>query len=139
MHSFVEFNDGSVLAQLSPPDMKLPIQYALTYPKRVPGVASKMDWTKAMQLNFEPPDVDRFPALELGMEVAHKGGTTGAVLNAANEAAVHEFLEGQLKFTEIVPACRSVLDNHNFDPAPSLDTLIEIDRWARKEVSRLTC
>jgi 1-deoxy-D-xylulose-5-phosphate reductoisomerase len=89
-----------------------------------------------LQLEFEPADGERFPALALGHDVARAGGTSGAVLNAANEAAVEAFLGGELHFTEIVPACRSVLDSHNFDSEPSLDELIEIDRWARQEIAR---
>jgi len=139
VHSMVEFVDGSVVAQMSPPDMKLPIQYALTYPERQPGVAAKFDWSKAHQLEFEPADFDRFPALSLGLEAARAGGTTGAVLNASNEAAVAGFLAGELKFTEIVPACRDVLEHHDFDPRPSLEQLIELDVWARREVLRWVC
>ncbi|MBL8826287.1 MAG: 1-deoxy-D-xylulose-5-phosphate reductoisomerase [Planctomycetaceae bacterium] len=136
VHSMVEYVDGSVVAQLSPPDMKLPIQYALLYPERQSGVAARMDWTRGHDWHFEPPDLDRFPALKLGFEAARAGGTTGAVLNAANEAAVAGFLAGELKFTDIVPTCRSVLDQHDFEPRPSLDRLIELDRWARLEVER---
>ena len=95
VHSLVEFIDGSVMAQLSPPDMKLPIQYALDWPHRKAGVAERLDWRQAMQLDFEPPDLERFPALGLGLEVARRGGTAGAVLNGANEAAVAAFLAGQ--------------------------------------------
>jgi 1-deoxy-D-xylulose-5-phosphate reductoisomerase len=139
VHSFVEYIDGSVLAQLSPPDMKLPIQYALTYPQRTEGVAARMNWADCMRLEFEPPDLERFPALELGREAARAGGTTGAVLNAANEAAVGGFLRGELPFTEIVPACRGILEHHDFDPSPTLDELIRIDDWARKEMARWVC
>ena len=114
VHSFVEFVDGSVIAQLGPPDMKLPIQYALEYPDRQPGVAERLDWQKRWRLEFEPADTERCPALALGYECARAGGTSGAVLNAANEAAVKAFLEGELHFTEIVPACRSVLEAHQF-------------------------
>ena len=139
VHSMVEFVDGSVIAQMSPPDMKLPIQYALGWPDRQPGIAARLDWSAAMQLEFEPPDLERFPALALGLEAARAGGTTGAVLNAANEAAVAGFLSGELEFTEIVPTCRSVLANHQFDASPSLERLIELDRWARQEVLRWVC
>jgi 1-deoxy-D-xylulose-5-phosphate reductoisomerase len=139
VHSLVEFVDGSIIAQLSPPDMKLPIQYAFTYPDRMPGVAAKLDWTQTQHLDFEPPDFERFPALLLGLEAARAGGTTGAVLNAANEAAVAGFLAGELRFTEIVPTCRSVLQNHDYEANPSLDRLIELDRWARQEVARWAC
>ena len=134
VHSMVEYCDGSVLAQLSPPDMKLPIQYALTYPERWPSPAARLDLTEQWQLEFSPPDFERFPSLALGFEAAERGGTTGAVLNAANEVAVAEFLAGRLPFRQIVPACRAVLDQHNFDPQPTLDELIAIDSWAREEV-----
>jgi len=136
VHSMVEYRDGSVIAQLSPPDMKLPIQYALTWPERREGVAAKLDWSRAMELHFEPPDLERFGALRLGLEVAAAGGTAGAVLNGANEAAVAAFLDGRLSFCEIVPACQSILQNHNFDPNPSLEQVLEADRWARQEVLR---
>lgn len=139
VHSFVEFVDGSVVAQLGPPDMKLPIQYALEYPHRQPGIAPRVDWQSSWHLDFEPADMVRFPALQLGHECAKQGGTSGAVLNAANEAAVAAFLEGELHFTEIVPACRSVLEAHDFEPHPTLDRLLELDRWARQEVSRWVC
>jgi 1-deoxy-D-xylulose-5-phosphate reductoisomerase len=139
VHSLVEFRDGSVLAQLSPPDMKLPIQYALSYPERWECPSPRLDLASTMQLDFEPPDEERFPALSLGHEVAAAGGTTGAVLNAANEAAVQSFLDGQIPFTEIVPACRSVLDSHHFEARPSLEKLIELDGWARQEVTRWVC
>jgi 1-deoxy-D-xylulose-5-phosphate reductoisomerase len=139
VHSFVEYIDGSVLAQLSPPDMKLPIQYALTYPARSTGIAARMNWSDCLRLEFEPPDLERFPALELGREAARAGGTTGAVLNAANEVAVEGFLRGELPFVEIVPACRSILEHHDFDPSPTLDDLIQVDGWARKEMARWVC
>ncbi len=136
VHSMVEYIDGSVIAQLSPPDMKLPIQYALTWPERCEGVAAKLDFGRAMHLEFEPPDPDRFPALGLGLEAAAAGGTTGAVLNGANEAAVAAFLAGRLPLDRIVPACRRALDEHTYDPNPTLSQLMNLDRWAREEVSR---
>lgn len=136
VHSLVEFNDGSVVAQLSPPDMRLPIQYALTYPERHDGPAEKLSFAGGLHLDFEPPDEDRFPALRLGREVAAAGGTAGAVLNAANEAAVARFLGGDLRFVEIVPACRAVLEQHHFEPNPTLERLLALDRWAREEVTQ---
>ena len=139
VHSLVEFIDGSVIAQLGSPDMKLPIQYALTYPRRTAGVGAALDFSERMRLDFEPPDPERFPALALGLEVARAGGTAGAVLNAANEAAVAGFLAGKLPFTEIVPSCRAVLEQHQFDPSPSLAQLLELDAWARQEVMRWVC
>jgi 1-deoxy-D-xylulose-5-phosphate reductoisomerase len=139
VHSFVEFVDGSVIAQLGPPDMKLPIQYALEHPRRRPGIAQRLDWSVPWRLDFQPPDPERFPALKLGHECAQAGGTSGAVLNAANEAAVAAFLAGELHFTEVVPACRSVLEAHEFEAAPSLERLLDLDRWARQEVARWVC
>jgi 1-deoxy-D-xylulose-5-phosphate reductoisomerase len=139
VHSMVEFQDGSLLAQLSPPDMKLPIQYALSYPHRWDGPAERMDLSRAWQLEFSPPDPERFPALELGREVARSGGTSGAVLNAANESVVAEFLGGRLRFNEIVPACRAVLEHHDFESHPSLERLVELDRWAREEITKWNC
>lgn len=139
VHSLVEYVDGSVLAQMSPPDMRLPIQYALYYPERTGGVADRFDWRKGLRLEFEPPDRERFPAIGLGEEAARTGGTAGAVLNAANEAAVEAFLDGELHFTEIVPACRSVLGAHHFEPNPTLERLLAVDRWARQEISRWVC
>ncbi len=136
VHSMVEFIDGSVVAQLSPPDMKLPIQYALTWPDRTTGPAQRMDWTQSWCLEFEPPDLERFPALSLGYEAARTGGTAGAVLNAANEAAVAAFLDRQLPFHEIVPACRDVLAHHSYDAHPSLARLLELDAWARQEIAK---
>ena len=134
IHSMVEFVDGSVIAQLSPPDMRLPIQYALTYPTRVSAPSRPMDWAKPMQLDWKPADLDRYPALLLGFEVAKKGGTCGAVLNAANEASVELFLDNRIKLTDIATICRQVLDHHHFSPNPSLSELLTQDRWARKEV-----
>jgi len=136
VHSLVEFSDGAVVAQLGPPDMKLPIQYALSYPERWDGPATRLDFRRAFSLDFFPPDEERFPALGLGHEVARRGGTAGAVLNAANEAAVAGFLHGRIRFTDVVPACRAVLDEHNYDPSPTLQQLLGLDAWARKEMTK---
>jgi len=134
VHSLVEFVDGSVIAQLSPPDMRLPIQYALSYPRRVPGPARRLDVTERLTLHFEPPDHDRFPALRLGLEAARRGGTAGAVLNAANEAAVEGFLAGRLGFPEIAEVSGRLLAHHPHSADPDLDELRELDAWARREV-----
>jgi 1-deoxy-D-xylulose-5-phosphate reductoisomerase len=136
IHSFVEFTDGSVLAQLSPPDMRLPIQYALTYPERVAGPARRVCWSELGQWNFEQPDGETFPGLQLGYEVARRGGTCGAVLNAANEEAVRRFLEGDLAFLDIARVCRAVLSHHDYSARPSLAELHAVDGWARQEVNR---
>jgi len=139
VHSFVEFIDGSVIAQLSPPDMKLPIQYALSYPERLDGPARRLDFTQALRLDFEPPDPVRFPAVRLGHEAATRGGTCGAVLNAANEEAVRGFLDGELRFTDIADVCARVLDEHPFQADPSLDEVRRLDAWARQEVVKWAC
>jgi 1-deoxy-D-xylulose-5-phosphate reductoisomerase len=101
VHGFAEFRDGSVIAQLSPPDMKLPIQMALTWPARHTGVAKRLDWTNLKSLEFEPIDHARFPAVRLAHEVIRRGGSAGATLNAANEVAVQAFLEGHIAFGQI--------------------------------------
>ncbi|WP_242632035.1 1-deoxy-D-xylulose-5-phosphate reductoisomerase [Rubripirellula amarantea] len=134
IHSMVEFDDGSVIAQMSPPDMRLPIQYALTYPRRLPCPAPPLDRTQPWDLSLEVADRERFPALDLGFEVAAAGGTAGSVVNAANEEAVGLFLDGKIRFTDIVSGCRSVLEHHTHDCDPTLATLLELDLWARNEI-----
>lgn len=135
VHSLVEFVDGSVMAQLSPPDMRLPIHYALSAPHRTPGPARRLDFTTMLHLDFEPPDPERFPALRLGHDAAARGGTAGVVLNAANEAAVHGFLTGELRFPDIAEICRRVLDEHAFVADPTLDDVRRLDAWARQAVA----
>jgi 1-deoxy-D-xylulose-5-phosphate reductoisomerase len=134
VHSMVEFVDGSVIAQLSPPDMRLPIQYALTYPARAAGPARKLDLTRAMSLRFEPPDFERFPALGIAYDVARRKGTLGAVMNAANEEAVAAFAAGRVAFGEISTLVGLTIDAHQFVDAPTLDELLAADRWARETV-----
>ena len=136
VHSMVEFVDGAVLAQLSPPDMRLPIQYALYETERRPCPTRKFDWTRSFSFDFEPPDFERFPALELGFRVAKAGGSAGVVLNAANEVAVDAFRRERLTFDRIPALCRQILDSHNFDASPSLDKIFELDSWARKETEK---
>ena len=111
VHSMVEFVDGSVIAQMGIPDMSLPIQYALTYPQRLAGAAKKLQLDQLKTLTFEKPNPKVFPAIEMGFEVAQKGGTAAAVFNAANEAAVEQFLAGRIKFGNIVELVRQCLDN----------------------------
>ena len=136
IHSMVEFVDGSVIAQMSPPDMKLPIQYALTYPERIAGPAERIDFTTAMSFDLIPADLEKFPALKLGFEVAETGGTSGAVLNAANEVAVNAFLNGEIAITDIAKHCRQILDKHTFLADPTLQQLMAADAWARQETSK---
>jgi len=132
VHSMVEFVDGSTIAQLSPPDMRTPIQFALTYPDRTDGVGRRMDWSESVSLHFEPPDLGRFPALRLAQDVAERGGTLGAVFNAANEVAVDAFTSGNVPFGEISRLIELTIRAHRVQPASSLDDLLEADRWARE-------
>jgi 1-deoxy-D-xylulose-5-phosphate reductoisomerase len=136
VHSMVEFVDGSAIAQLSPPDMRTPIQYALTYPQRTVGRAKRLNLTQKFALNFEPPDPERFPALRLAYDVARMGGTAGAVLNAANEAAVAAFTAREIPFGEISRLVELTIDRHRdrLQQNPSLSDLLEADRWAREAV-----
>jgi len=137
VHSLVEFVDGSVIAQLGQPDMCLPIQYALTYPKRVAGIAGGVRLEQTGKLTFEEPDFETFRALSLGYEVARTGGTAAAVFNAANEAAVNEFLAGRIRFVNIVELIERCLDKHDVKRDVSVVELLEADAWARTEVSGL--
>jgi 1-deoxy-D-xylulose-5-phosphate reductoisomerase len=135
VHSMVEFMDGNVIAQLSPPDMRTPIQYALTYPDRRAGNSRKLDLTRAFSLRFEPPDFERFPALKMAYDVAKQGCTAGVVLNAANEAAVEAFTSGKIRFGEISRLVQQTLNQHRLQPHPSVDDLFAADRWARASVA----
>ena len=135
VHSLVEYCDGSTIAQLGVPDMRTPIQYALTYPERVAGRAAPLNWRQVRRLTFEPPDEERFPALRLGMEAARAGGSSGAVLNAANEAAVARFRAGALRFVEITAVTADVLHRHQHIATPTLAELLAADAWARQEVA----
>jgi 1-deoxy-D-xylulose-5-phosphate reductoisomerase len=156
VHGLVELQDGVVLAQLSAPDMRLPIQYALLYPQRPRGPGRRLDWGQLRQLHFEPPDLTRFPALELGYEVARRNDLSGAVLNAANEVAVELFLAGRCRFLDIVRVCRAVLEAYDrgvdlpaavrwatsdsaaapTTDAAALQAILAADRWARQEAYR---
>jgi 1-deoxy-D-xylulose-5-phosphate reductoisomerase len=135
VHSMVEYVDGSVIAQLGCPNMSLPIQYALTYPQRLAGIAKKLDLSQLKTLTFEKPNPEVFPAIEMGFEAAKKGGTIAAVFNAANEAAVEQFLAGKIKFGNIVELVRNCLDNCDAKSEASLEELLEADAWAKKEVT----
>lgn len=136
IHSMVVFHDGSVVAQLGSPDMRTPIQYAMTYPRRLAGCSERIDFSRLGRMHFEPPDVDRFAALKLGHEVARRGGTAGAAMNAANEAAVDAFRAERISFPDITEITGDVLRRHSFASNPSLETLFQVDAWARNEVSQ---
>jgi 1-deoxy-D-xylulose-5-phosphate reductoisomerase len=134
IHSMVEFIDGSVKAQLSMPDMRLPIQYALSYPDRLDNpVLPRIDWTKATGLTFEPPDMAKFPCLRLAIEAGKKGGTYPAVLCAADEVAVELFLQEKIRFLEIPRIVSQVLEEHYGVSHPSLDDILAADNWARQK------
>lgn len=135
VHSMVEFCDGSIIAQLGPPDMRTPIQYALTYPSRRAGLGTTLNWSEVKRLTFDTPDLERFPALKLGYVAARAGGTAGAVFNAANEAAVEAFRDGRMRFGDIPRAIAHVLARHAVQTNPDLETLLASDRWARREVA----
>ncbi len=134
VHSMVEFCDGSLIAQLGSPDMRTPIQYALTHPRRRGCPSPDLSWDQARSLTFEPPDATRFPALRLGFEAARRGGTAAAVLNGANEAAVARFLAGGLGFADIAAACEAALVRHAWSPRPGMEELLAADAWARRFV-----
>lgn len=135
VHSMVEFVDGSILAQLSTPDMCLPIQYALTYPERVFSERVQTDFAKLGSLTFEEPDPDRFPALALARFAGETGGTLPAVLNAANEAAVAAFVQQRISFPQISETVRRTMDRHQCVAHPSLAQILAADAWARTEAA----
>ncbi len=139
IHSMVEFIDGSIKAQLSYPDMRLPIQYALSYPERLPNPQlPRLDWSDIKDLTFEPPDLDTFPCLKLAIEAGRKGGTCPAVLCGADEVAVELFLAQKVKFIDIANLVEKVLEQHQSTPYPTLDEIIAADTWARQKVLQLT-
>jgi 1-deoxy-D-xylulose-5-phosphate reductoisomerase len=135
VHALVEYCDGSVIAQMGPPDMKTPIQYAMTFPRRVSGLAKPLRWDQVGSLSFESPDFAKFPALRLGYEAARRGGSSGAVLNAANEAAVDRFRAGEIHFGRIAALTAEVCARHEWIEQPTLAELMECDAWARREVN----
>jgi 1-deoxy-D-xylulose-5-phosphate reductoisomerase len=132
VHSMVEFVDGSLIAQLSTPDMCLPIQYALTYPDRAPSDRVQTDFPKLGSLTFEEPDPERFPALELARRAGEAGGTMPAVLNAANEIAVEAFVNRQINFPQITETVRRTMEAHSVVAHPTLEQILEADAWARR-------
>ncbi|MFD5277380.1 1-deoxy-D-xylulose-5-phosphate reductoisomerase [Pseudarthrobacter sp. NPDC058362] len=131
VHSMVEFVDGSIIAQASPPDMRLPIALGLGWPDRVPGAASACDWTKAAAWTFEPLDTVAFPAVELARNAARRGSTFPAVFNAANEEAVTAFHAGRISFTDIVDTIEAVLSEHAGSSGLTVESVLEAETWAR--------
>ncbi|MBU2053656.1 MAG: 1-deoxy-D-xylulose-5-phosphate reductoisomerase [Proteobacteria bacterium] len=136
IHSLVEYRDGSVIAQLGVPDMRLPIAYALSFPRRLPRSDCRLDLTMAGPLEFLVPDLEKFPGLRLAYEAAGRGGTAPAVLNAANEIAVEAFLCERIGFSDIVPLVKRALVRHVVQAEPNIDEIIAADRWAREEAEQ---
>lgn len=134
VHSLIEFIDGSVLAQLGVPDMRLPIQYALTYPKRIPCKIPRLSLTQVGRLTFDPPDDQAFPAMGLARKAATQKGNMGAILNGANEAAVDRFLHDTLQFWQIAEIVAQTMERVPYLSQPSLDDILESDRLARETV-----
>jgi 1-deoxy-D-xylulose-5-phosphate reductoisomerase len=137
VHSMVEFTDGAVVAQLSLPDMRLPIGYALGYPERIGTPFGRIDWSALARLDFEPPDLHAFPCLGLAYEAGRRGGTAPAWLNAANEVAVAAFLDGLIPWLGIADVLTRVLEGHDGTAATSVDVVIDVDRRAREEARRV--
>lgn len=131
VHSFVEFDDYSIIAQMGNPDMRVPIQYALTYPNRIPTPTRPLDLVKAGSLHFRQMDVERFPCVRLAFESGAAGGTAPTVFNAANEIAVARFLQGEIAFLQIEQIIEQVVGLHTVSPLPDLEQIGEADRWAR--------
>ena len=134
IHSLVYFRDSSVMAQMGIPDMRLPIQYSLFYPERLPNALERLDLVRCRNLTFEEPDLGRFPCLGLAFQAARVGGSLPGVMSAANEAAVDLFLAGKIPFPGIADRVQRVMDEHTVIPEPDLETLLSADGWARERV-----
>jgi 1-deoxy-D-xylulose-5-phosphate reductoisomerase len=137
VHSMVEFIDGSIIAQMGIPDMRVPIAYALSYPERVPLHDTFLDFLKVTPLEFFQPDPERFPCLQLAYDAGRAGGTLPAVLNGANEVAVEAFLKYKIKFTHISVVIAEALSRHRSLPSPALEEILAADRWSRQEANRI--
>lgn len=134
IHSLVEFIDGSIKAQLGAPDMRIPIQYALLEKQRQGNHWNRLNFAKISELTFLPPDKQKFPCLEYAYEAGRRGGTLPAVLNAANEQAIKLFLQGKINFAELPVKIKEVIDKHQLIENPTLDDILEADRWARNQL-----
>jgi len=137
IHSLVEFEDTSVMAQLGVPDMRLPIQYALSYPERLPNPSLKrLDLTEVATLTFEKVDEERFPCFRIALDAGKAGGTVPAAMNAANEIAVFAFLQKKIGFMDIPRTVSKVVAAHRAVASPSLEEILAADGWARKEAEK---
>ena len=135
IHSMIEMKDGSVKAQMGVPDMKVPIQYALTYPRHIEATWEKLDLINCADLTFEKPDYNRFPCIALGFKVLERFGSSGAALNLSNDYAVYRFLNEEIQFTDIPRINESVLEEHPWIEEPSLEDLLELDEWVKNYVT----
>jgi 1-deoxy-D-xylulose-5-phosphate reductoisomerase len=133
----IEMVDGSIIAQLGVTDMRLMIQYALTYPDRLPTELPALGWDKLARLEFFEPDMVRFPCLRLAYEAMREGGTMPAALSAANEVAVAAFLDRQIKFMEIPRIIEQTMESHVTQPCESIEAVLEADRWARTQAEKV--
>jgi 1-deoxy-D-xylulose-5-phosphate reductoisomerase len=137
IHSYVEYKDHSIIAQLGMPDMRVPIQYALSYPERLPTPSQRLDLVRAGSLTFREMDYDRFRCLRMAFQCGRAGGTATTVFNAANEVAVDRFLKGEIEFLHIESILETVLEKHDVVALPGLDEIAEADAWARREAHSL--
>lgn len=137
IHSAVEYSDGAVIAQLGVPDMKLPIQYALYYPKRLQPLSQPLELTKLGQMTFEAPDLETFTGLKLAFECGRKGGSMPTVFNAANELAVAKFLNRKIKFLEIVELIEECCKRHTWIENPTVEEILETERWTYEEIEKM--
>ena len=135
VHAMVEYTDGSVMAQVSATDMRMPIQYALTYPERADAPVPRLDWSESATWNFDPPDFQKFPVLKLAYEAQEIGGSATCTLNAADEIAVEAFVNRKINFPQITEAVRRVMDAHKIVSHPGLEQILGADAWARREAA----
>ncbi len=139
IHSMVEFVDGNIIALLGVPDMRLPIQYALTYPDRLPSDVNKLQISDFKHLSFEEPNIEKFTSLKLGYKAVKLGGTLPTVMNAANEIAVASFLKHEIGFHLIVPVIESAMSEHTLIQNPGIDDIFKVDEWARRTIKEKIC
>jgi 1-deoxy-D-xylulose-5-phosphate reductoisomerase len=137
IHSAIQYQDGSIIAQIGDKDMRVAIQYALTYPDRIKNDLKRIDWWSGLKMEFDKPDLEKFPCLSYAMEASKAGGTMPVVLNAADEVAVSLFLEKKIKFTDIPKIIEKAMSNHKVIKNPNLNQILEVDAWAREEVRNI--
>lgn len=137
IHSGIQYQDGSIIAQIGDKDMRVAIQYALTYPDRIKNDLKRIDWWSGLKMDFDKPDLEKFPCLAYAMEASKVGGTMPVVLNAADEVAVSLFLEKKIKFVDIPKMVEKAMSKHKTIKNPNLNQILEVDAWAREEVKNI--